>query len=236
MRLHAILPEFADRVRVRHLAFPLELRDHQPPPRDVLEQEWWLAVLQEPRARFRPFRGADFPTTTLPAFDAAKAAERQGEAVWRTYDLRIRQAFFAESADISRADVLRDLAREVGLDLARFDADLASGAMRAAVLADQQLGEEQYAVRGTPTLVLPDGTHADLPLAAPRLANRRVVGVQPLPCCGDGCLDAMRHLLEQAATSAPLRRPRGVGEPPQHRGLAPCSGVGAVTRRTQTDR
>lgn len=61
------------------MAFPIELIDGEPPPRDILEQEWWLAALQEPRANFNPFTGERFPTTTLPAFDVVEAAERQEE-------------------------------------------------------------------------------------------------------------------------------------------------------------
>jgi predicted DsbA family dithiol-disulfide isomerase len=198
VRLNAIMPEYRQRIALRSMAFPLELGDGEPPPRDILEQEWWLAALQEPRAEFRPFRGDHFPTTTLPAFDAAKAAERQGEDVGHAYDLRIRRAFFAESADIGNPDLLRALAQEVRLDMGRFDQDLASGQPREQVLAEWHLGREQLGVRGTPTLVLPDNTRARLPIAGPRLRDRRVIGVPPLPCCGDGCLDAMRHLLDQA--------------------------------------
>lgn len=181
------------------MAFPLELGDHEPPPRDILEQEWWLAALQEPKATFRPFAGSDFPTTTLPAFHAAKAAARQGEEAAERYDLRVREAFFAESANIGSPIVLTDLARELGLDVARFERDIDAPAVRAEVLAERRLGQEQYGVRGTPTLVLPDGNRARLPIAAPRMRNRRVVSVPPLPCCGDGCLDAMRRILDTAA-------------------------------------
>jgi len=60
--------------------FPLELLRGEGPPRDILEQEWWLASLQEPAALFTPYSSDDFPTTTLPAFDAVWAARRQGDA------------------------------------------------------------------------------------------------------------------------------------------------------------
>lgn len=203
MRLNALRPEYQGRVDVRSMAFPLELGDHEPPPRDILEQEWWLAALQEPNAAFRPFTG-DFPTTTLPAFHAAKAAARQGEEAADRYDLRVRVAFFADSANIGSPAVLVDLARELGLDVARFERDLDSPAVQAEVLAERRLGQEQFGVRGTPTLVLPDGSKARLPLAAPRMRDRRIVSVPPLPCRGDGCLDAMRQILNRAADVAPM--------------------------------
>jgi protein-disulfide isomerase-like protein with CxxC motif len=139
----------------------------------------------------------------LPAFHAAKAAARQGEQAFEAYDLRVRRAFFADSANIGKPAVLVDLARELGLDLARFEADMASAEVQAQVLSERSLGTEQFGVRGTPTMILPDRSRAQLPVAMPRMRNRRTFAVPPLPCCGDGCLDAMRQLLEQAATMPP---------------------------------
>lgn len=180
------------------MAFPIELIDGEPPPRDILEQEWWLAALQEPLAKFNPFTGERFPTTTLPAFDAVKAAERQGEEAALAYDLRVREAFFRDSADIGNGDVLRELGRDVGLDLNDFDRDRSSGDMRQRVLEDQRLGREEFGVRGTPTLVLPDKHRVRLPIGFARMHERRIIGVMPLPCSGDGCLAKMREIFDRA--------------------------------------
>jgi hypothetical protein len=60
------------------------------------------------------------------------------------------------------------------------------------------LRQGAYRVRGTPTLMLPDGTKLKHPIAFPTIKERKVVGVKPLPCCGEGCLDATRNLLEEA--------------------------------------
>ena len=46
-----------------------------------------------------------------------------------------------------------------------------------------------------------DGTKLRHPIAYPKMENDVVVGVAPLPCCGDGCLDATRTLIEQAIAS-----------------------------------
>jgi predicted DsbA family dithiol-disulfide isomerase len=197
VRLNAVLPEYAGRVRLRTRPFPLEVGG-EPAPRDILEQEWWLAALQEPAAEFAPFRGDDWPATTLPAFQAAWAAARQGEATGHAYDLRIRRAFFAQSRNIGRPEVLLELAQEAGLDLDRFTRDMRSDAAKAAVLAERQSGRERYGVRGTPTLMLADGTTLPAPLAEPRLRNRRIVAIGPLPCYGDACRDAVRALFDRA--------------------------------------
>ncbi len=35
-------------------------------------------------------------------------------------------------------------------------------------------------------------------LTFPTIKERKVVGIKPLPCCGEGCLDATRDLFEEA--------------------------------------
>jgi predicted DsbA family dithiol-disulfide isomerase len=178
----------------------LEVADGEAAPRDILEQEWWLAALQEPAARFAPFQG-DWPTTTLPAFEAVWCAAQQHEDLAHAYDLRIRQAFFAESRNIGRRDVLLALAEKVGLAMPAFAHVFDSGVARAAVLEERRVGQEQYRVRGTPTLMLADGARLRPPIAFPVMRERKVVAVGKLPCCGEGCLDATRVLLEQALQS-----------------------------------
>jgi predicted DsbA family dithiol-disulfide isomerase len=199
VRLYQIHGEYQDRVRLRVRPFPLEAMGGEAAPRAILEQEWWLAALQEPRAAFEPWHGTSWPTTTLPAFEAAWCAARQGDALFLDYDLRIRRAFFAESRDIGRPEVLLEIAQEAGLDLDRLRRDLESGAARSAVLAEARLGQEHYGVRGTPTLMLGDGTKLRHPIAYPQMRGATVVGVMPLPCHGDACIDATREFFERAA-------------------------------------
>jgi predicted DsbA family dithiol-disulfide isomerase len=198
VRLHAIMPELQGRATLRIRPFPLELIDGESAPRDILEQEWWLAAIQEPAAAFAPHSGDDWPTTTLPAFEAAWCAARQGEEALATYDLRVRQAFFSEGRNIGKWDVLREIAAETGLDRQRFDQDLAAGQARSAVVEEARLGRERYRVQGTPTLMLADGTKLRHLIAYPQMEERKVVGVAALPCCGEGCLEATRAVIEQA--------------------------------------
>ncbi len=197
------MPEFQGRATLRIRPFPLELIDGESAPRDILEQEWWLAAMQEPAAIFAPHRGDDWPTTTLPAFEAAWCAGRQGEEALADYDLRVRHAFFAEGRNIGRWDVLREIAEETGLDRQRFDQDAAGGNARSAVEEDARLGRERYRVRGTPTLMLADGTKLRLPIAYPRMEERKVVGVTALPCYGEGCLEATRAVVDQSLQASP---------------------------------
>jgi predicted DsbA family dithiol-disulfide isomerase len=203
VRLSAVMPEFRGRVNYRIRPFPLEVVGGGPPNREELGQEWWLAAIQEPRAEFAPYRSDDWPTTTLPAFDAAYCAGRQGQDELYDIDLRIRRAFFAESRNIGRREVMLEIAQEAGLDMPRFERDFADPAVRDAVLAEAQLGHDQWRVRGTPTLMLADGTRLRHPMAYPKFEDDRVVAVKPLPCCGEGCLDATRALVEKALVATP---------------------------------
>ncbi len=198
MRLDKIAPEYAGRVRVVERPFPLEVYGGGPPDRKVLSQEWWLAALQEPAALFRPYTNPEWPATTLPAFEAVWCAKQQDETTAHALDLRIRRAFFAESANIGRREIYADLAREVGLEMPAFNRLFESDQPRAAVLEEGRLGKEQYRVRGTPTLMLSSGKRLRHPIAYPDMPGDVIISVAPLPCCGEGCYQATRALFDQA--------------------------------------
>ena len=208
VRLRAVLPEYEAWVRLRIRPYPLEVMGGEAVPRDILEQEWWLAALQESAATFAPYRG-EWPTTTVPAFEAAWCAAQQGETAGYDYDLRVRRAFFAESRNIGRREVLLEIADEAGLDVPLIARMLGTGEARAAVLEEARLGAERYGVRGTPTIMLADGARLRHPIAFPLIRSRKVAGVAALPCCGEGCLDATRGLFEQALGHRPDHDPAG---------------------------
>ncbi len=196
VRLHKILPEYEGRVRLRTRAFPLEVYGGGPPNRKELELEIWLAALQEPAAEFKPFK-KDWPVTTLPAFEAAWCAFKQGEAIGHDFDLFIRKAFFAEGRDIGSRQVMLDLAREAGLDMDHFTRLFNSGEAHTAVLEEGKLGQDVYKVHGTPTVMLSNGKKLRHPIAYPDIQHDKIISVGKLSCCGEGCYDATRTLFEQ---------------------------------------
>jgi predicted DsbA family dithiol-disulfide isomerase len=198
VRLNKIAPEFKGQVRLRERPFPLEVFGGGPPDRHELGQEWWLAALQEPAADFAPYRSDDWPTTTLPAFEAAWCAFQQGAEIGHDYDLRIRRAFFYESRNIGKRDVLLEIAREAGLDMDSFTRMFDSGEAHKPVLDEGRLGYERYRVHGTPTVMLEDGARLHHPMAFPVMENDRVVKVGALPCCGETCLEMTRNLFVKA--------------------------------------
>jgi len=199
VRLQKIVPEYEARVYLVEKAFPLEVYGGGPPDREELELEIWLAALQEPAAVFKPF-GADWPTTTLPAFDAAWCVFQQGESIGRDFDLRIRRAFFAEGRNIGNREVMFDLAREANLNMDHFTRLFNSDEPRAAVLEEGRLGKEKFGVRGTPTIMLSDGTKLRHKMSYPNIKDGRIISVGKLPCCGEGCYEATRELFEKALT------------------------------------
>lgn len=57
-------------------AFPLEVMGGEATPRAILEQEWWLAALREPRATFEPWHEATpldrlSPDAEMPGWSAS---------------------------------------------------------------------------------------------------------------------------------------------------------------------
>ncbi len=201
MRLRKIYPEYAGRVNVRVRPFPLEIYGGEPAPRDILEQEWWLAAMQEPDASFKPFQG-DWPTTTIPAFRAAWSVSQIAPEAVHDFDLRIRRAFFAEGRNIGTRDTMLDLARDAEIDLPTFEHLYDSDDSSFAIVEEGKLGKERFRVRGTPTIMLYDGTRLRLPIAFPHLRQRKIVSVDPLPCHAEGCLEATRALFEEALEHA----------------------------------
>jgi thiol-disulfide isomerase/thioredoxin len=83
-------------------------------------------------------------TRAEPAARAAEAAARQGK-FWEMTDLLFTRQRALEDADLEK------YAEQIGLDMARFRADLASEEVAAAVAADRAEGEAAK-VEGTPTV------------------------------------------------------------------------------------
>ncbi len=155
MRLREIEQAYGDRVRVHWRAFPLIPGEQ--PDRRVTEKTrsgWQRVGAEEPRACFvPPALDAPLPVSSIPALTAAKCAERQGEAAFARLHERLFTAHFRDGLDVGRPDVLRGLAREAALDVARFEADYAGEAYES-VLSDCAEGAAWFGVSGLPTVIL----------------------------------------------------------------------------------
>lgn len=155
MRLREIEQAYGDRVRVHWRAFPLIPGVEA--DRRVTEKTrtgWQRVGAEEPRACFAPPPlDAPLPASSIPALTAARCAERQGQAAFARFHDRLFTALFRDGLDIGRPDVLRGLARDTGLDVARFEADYAGEAYES-VLRDCAEGAAWFGVSGLPTVVL----------------------------------------------------------------------------------
>ncbi len=204
-RLCRLAPAYAGRVRFVWASLPLEVVNREPTRKDVIEAELPIVREAEPDLPLCAWAAPawTWPVTVLPAFEAVKCAEAQGDAAAAEYSWRVRHAFFAESRCIALRHVLLELAAEAGLDVDRFADDLDHGRYRASVMAESRAGWVELKVAGSPTLVLPDGSQHPAP-ALPRveLAGARILSVQPAECPGGDCLRVLRDLLERACAAA----------------------------------
>jgi protein-disulfide isomerase len=98
----------------------------------------------------------------LPASKAALAAQRQGK-YWEMHD-----KLFANQGAL-QPDNLKQYAQEIGLDVAKFEQDMASPEVQAQISEDMQLAR-QAGVGGTPTLFL----------AGKRVQNRSLAGIKQM--------------------------------------------------------
>jgi len=127
-------------IRVR--SWPLELVNGA--PMDVESTAAHIAELREQVAPdlFSGFDPRTFPRTTLPALGLAAQAYKEDGETGEAVSLALRDALFEEGRDISRPDVLAELARAHGIERG----DLAE----ASDVATEWHEGEARGVRGSP--------------------------------------------------------------------------------------
>ena len=204
--MRQLAAEYDGRVRIKWAALALEVKNRRGTPKPILDLEVPVARQVEPALPIQAWARPDWewPVTVLPAFEAVASAAEQGDAAAFAYQWAVRHAFFAESRCVSLRHVLLDVAREVGLDVERFLADFESGRCRRRVFDETRTGWEVLKVRGSPTLVLPNGRQYFAP-AIPALKfdaeHRRLESWEPPDCPTGDCLDVLRGILDRAAVS-----------------------------------
>ncbi len=125
----------------------VEFSDYQCPfcaRSEGLVQQALAAYPTQVRLAFKHYPLTSIHPQAMDAALAAVAAQRQGR-FWEMHE-----KLFANQRALGR-DQLLQYARELGLDLPRFEADLASPEVKAQVTADIQLAR-RAGVRGTPTI------------------------------------------------------------------------------------
>ena len=128
-------------------------------------------------ATFTPWPHDTYPNWSLPALEAAKCVERQGDhAVDDRLHLNLFEAFFTKSHNIADREEVTRIVEASGADLARFREDYAAGAGREAVIADYRRAIEEDGVQGIPTVIGPDTGQRVVGLADLETYRRAVTG------------------------------------------------------------
>lgn len=125
----------------------VEFSDYQCPfcaRSESLIQQALSAYPTQARLVFKHYPLTSIHPQAMDAALAAVAAQRQGK-FWEMHE-----RLFANQRALN-PDQLRQYAREIGLDMPRFEADFASPEVKAQVTADMQLAR-RAGVRGTPTI------------------------------------------------------------------------------------
>ena len=136
---------YGDRLHVQWHSFPLEQIN------SVQGPEWRL--WEQPD---------EYRSKGLWAFRAAEATRLQGEEAFDRFRMALLRARHVDKRDIADRAVLTETAREAGLDLERFQRDLADRSLMAKIGEDYERGVQDHGIWGTPTLVFDGGQSAYL--------------------------------------------------------------------------
>ena len=159
VRLEPLRQEFRQAVRWRVRPFPLRLLDR--PPSD---QERGELASETYRARREPeplaarltaelWLSSDAPHSSVPALVALEAARFQGAAARAQLARAMQRAALEQAVNITRTDVIFELASQVGLAMNAFSTAFHSPDTHQRVL-DEHRAASARGVRGVPTLVI----------------------------------------------------------------------------------
>jgi hypothetical protein len=200
-RLRKVWPDYAGRVRLKFCSLAIELKNRRPTPKDIVDIEIPLMKEQQPDLPIGPWQAPEwrYVPTLLPAFEALKAAEEQGdEAAWE-FSWLIRHAFFAQSRTICMRHELEAIAGEAGLEVDRFLRTWDGGVLRHVVETESHHGWEELKVPGSPTFVLPGGEQIANPGAIHMELgeHHEILKKEPANCPDGDCLRPFRAMLEK---------------------------------------
>ncbi|HUS15071.1 MAG TPA: DsbA family protein [Chloroflexia bacterium] len=150
IRLRRALTQFESPARVHWRYWPLELVNRSAPSRCTIETERPVLAQLEPDA-FAPWTRMDYPDSFLAAMTMLKCAGLQSPEAADRFDTILRYAFFRDTCNLARVDVLLHLAEQAGVDVPRLGADYWGGRGAALLWQDWQ-ESHQRAIQGSPHL------------------------------------------------------------------------------------
>lgn len=156
-RIDVLRQELGDLIRVVYRPYALRPHDAAPTPREVATALKEIARAQkEPEAALvRPdlWKSADPPRSSVPPLMALEAARLQGADAQRALANVLRSAALEQGINITRSDVIYEMASRVGLQMNRFSAAFSSPSTRNLVV-NEHADATARGVKGVPTLVI----------------------------------------------------------------------------------
>lgn len=158
-RLDVLRQEFRDIVRFRVRPYPLRVNDALPTDKErrALVSEVKRAQEElDPSARLitaELWTGRDAPRSSVPALAALEAARLQGPTARALLARAMQRAALEQGINVTRNDVIFELASRVGLSMNAFAATFSSPQTRQLVMEEHRLAAGR-GVRGVPTLVI----------------------------------------------------------------------------------
>lgn len=170
--LDQVKAHFQDRIELHYKMFPLF--DHV---REVMNDPARLWTIADRYRIVSKKTGVyidnkvwynDPPESAWPACQAIKTAERQGLTAADCYMKLLRESVMLEGKNIAKPAVQIELAAKIGLDLPRFEKDLADPKRKEEVLADIRDAQKEN-VESRPHFVLTNTQGDKVAIAGPRL-------------------------------------------------------------------
>lgn len=158
-RLEGLRKELGERVRWRVRPYALRIEDALPTEQ---ERHEWLAEVararEEPEPLARLITGElwlsrDAPRSSLPALTALEAARLQGAQARQQLARSMQHMALEQGVNVTRTDVVFELAAHVGLDMNRFEAAWRSPQTHRLVMQEHRIAATR-GVRGVPSLVI----------------------------------------------------------------------------------
>jgi len=109
----------------------------------------------------------DYASRGLRAFLAAEAARRQGEAAFDRFHTALLRARHEQRRDIADTNTLIELAESAGVDMTRFQKDIADRQLLTRLAQDHTFAVDTLGIFGTPTLVFAQEQAIFLKLSEP---------------------------------------------------------------------